>query len=249
MAASLEALTRQARAVEHAEHRPWTLPPGPWLAAQTWEELAFLHWRADADAVRALVPDGLELDLHDGAAWLGIVPFRLTNLRLRGLPPVPWLSTSPELNVRTYVTREGKPGVWFFSLDATNALLVQGGKRLFRLPYRRASMRCERRGDRVEYASRAGEAIFAARYRGDGPIFRAEPGSLDEYLVERYCLYAANGGRLYRADIHHLPWDLQRGSVELEHSTLSPVALPAEAPHVLFSPRQDMVVWPLAELG
>jgi uncharacterized protein YqjF (DUF2071 family) len=247
MAAFLEATVRQARVTERAGHRPWPLPAGPWVQGQTWEELAFLHWPVDAAAVRALLPGGLELDLHAGEAWVGIVPFRIAHLRVRGLPPVPGVSTFPELNVRTYVTRGGKPGVWFFSLDAANRLFVRAGRRVFRLPYRHARMRCERRGGEIEYASAAGGATFAARYRGDGPSFRAEPRSLEAFLVERYCLYAADGARILRADIHHLPWELRRGTADIDANTLSPVPLPPRSPHVLFAARQDMVVWPPAE--
>lgn len=244
---SLQTAVRQAGTVESTAHRPWPLPGGDWAQAQTWEELAFLHWRVDPDGLRRLLPPEAPLDLWDGEAWLGIVPFRITNMRVRGLPPVPGLSTSPELNVRTYVTVDGKPGVWFFTLDAASRVMVEGAKRLYRLPYEHARMRCERRGDWVEYESARPGAAFSARYRGRGGLFHAEPGTLDYFLTERYCLYTADGGRLYRAEIHHPPWDLQRGDAEIARNTLSPVPLPDEDPHVLFSPRQDMVVWTLNE--
>jgi uncharacterized protein YqjF (DUF2071 family) len=245
---ALATAARQAASVEHAEHRPWPLPPGPWTSAQTWVELAFLHWRVEPAALRPLVPASLELDLYDGSAWLGIVPFVITGLRLRGLLPLPGLSTFPELNVRTYASRDGRAGVWFLSLDAASTLFVEAGKRLYRLPYEHASMRCERLDDVVHYESARPGAAFSARYRGEGDLFRAEPGSLEEFLVERYCLYTADGGRDYRAEIHHTPWDLQRGEAEVDLNTMSPVPLPDEPPHVLFSPRQDMVVWPLESL-
>jgi uncharacterized protein len=247
VAGPFEAAARQAAAVETTAHRPWPLPGGAWAQAQTWEDLAFLHWRVDPDALARLLPPEAPLDTWEGAAWLGIVPFRITNMRVRGLPPVPWLSTSPELNVRTYVTVDGKPGVWFFTLDAANRLLVEGGKRLYRLPYEHARMRCARRADWVEYESERPGGAFTGRYRGHGQLFHAEPGTLEHFLTERYCLYTADGGRLYRAQIHHPPWDLQRGDAEIARSTLSPVPLPDEDPHVLFSPRQDMVVWTLNE--
>jgi hypothetical protein len=242
---ALEASVRQAHSVEAVDHRPWPLPRDPWVQAQTWEELAFLHWRVDADALERLLPPEVPLDTFDGDAWLGIVPFRITNMRVRGLPPVPGLSTSPELNVRTYVTVDGKPGVWFFTLDAGSRLVVEGARRLYKLPYEQARMQVGRRGEWVEYESERAGAAFAARYRGHGPLFHAEPGSLEHFLVERYRLYTADGGRVYTADIHHTLWDLQRGDVEIARNTMSPVALPDEDAHVLFSPRQDMVVWAL----
>ena len=242
---ALAAPVRQARSVDDTGHRPWPLPTGAWVQAQTWEDLAFLHWRVDPDLLRRLLPPEAPLDTWDGAAWLGIVPFRITNMRLRGLPPVPGLSTSPELNARTYVTVDGRPGVWFFTLDASSRWLVEAAKRFYRLPYEHARMTCERRGEYVHYDSERGGGVFTARYRGHGALFHAEPGTLEHFLVERYCLYTADGGRLYRADIHHLPWDLQRGEADVMRNTLSPVPLSDDGPHVLFSPRQDMVVWPL----
>jgi uncharacterized protein len=244
----LDLPARQAAVTGVTGHRPWPLPEEPWASAQTWVDVAFLHWPVDVDDLRRLVPDSVELQAFDGSAWLGIVPFLLTGLRVRGLPPIPRLSTFPELNVRTYVTHGDRPGIWFFTLDAGSAWFVEAAKRLYRLPYQHARMRCERRGEYVHYeAARAG-AAFSARYRGDGELFNAEPGSLEEFLTERYCLYTEDGGRLYRADIHHPRWDLQQGSAVIDLNTMSPLPLPGEAPHVLFSPLQDVVVWPLEEL-
>jgi uncharacterized protein YqjF (DUF2071 family) len=247
-AAALEAVARQAGTLEHVDHRPWPLPQGGWLQGQTWVDLAFLHWRADPAEVRRLLPGSVELDLFEGDAWIGVTPFLLTHLRLRGLPPLPGVSTFPELNVRTYVVRDGKPGIWFFSLDAASLLAVEAAKRLFRLPYERARMTYERGDEWVQYESARAGGCFSCRYRGHGPLFHAEPGSLEAFLVERYCLYTEDGGRAYRADIHHAPWPLQRGEAQLDLNTMSPVPLVDAEPHVLFAPCQDVVVWPLAEL-
>ena len=242
---------RQAAVVESAEHRPWPLPDAPWVQAQTWEELAFLHWRVDADALRPLVPAGLDLDVFDGSAWLGITPFRLTGLRLRGTPPLPRVSSFPELNVRTYVTRDGKPGIWFLSLDAGSRLAVESARLLYRLPYRHARIAIERRAGWVHVDSSRPGAVLSARYRGEGDLFRAEPGSLEWFLAERYCLYAADeGGALHRAEIHHPPWSLQAGEAVVELNTMPPpgVALPDEPPLVHVAARQDAVVWALDRL-
>jgi uncharacterized protein YqjF (DUF2071 family) len=240
---------RQAAVTDDSTSRPWPLPDEAWTSAQTWRELAFLHWRVDADALRPLLPKELELHTFDGAAYLGIVPFVLSDLRFRGLLPLPGIATFPELNVRTYVELDGRPGVWFFSLDAGSQLMVEGAKRFYKLPYERAQMRCERLDEFVHYESARTGATFSGRYRGVGDLFHAEPGSLEEFLVERYCLYTADGGRLYRAEVHHAPWALQRGEAMLDLNTMSPVPLPDEQPHVLFAPRQDVVVWPLHQLG
>lgn len=243
----LENAARQAGVIENVSHRPWPLPEEPWTSAQTWVELAFLHWRVDESALRKLVPRSFELDTFDGDAWIGVVPFVMTGVRLRGLPAFPVVSSFPELNVRTYVTRDGRPGVWFFSLDADSRLFVEAAKWQYKLPYHRAGMSHRRLDDRVQYESARAGAAFSGSYRGTGELFHAEPGSLEHFLVERYCLYTEDGGRAYRADVHHLPWSLQAGAAEIDLNTMAPVGLTGDA-HVLFAPRQDVVVWPLEGL-
>jgi uncharacterized protein YqjF (DUF2071 family) len=244
----LEAAARQGHVVDDVDHRPWPLPAEPWVQAQTWVDLAFLHWRVDHAELQRLVPESVELQSYGGTAWLGLTPFQLTSFRLRGVPPLPRVSRWPELNVRTYVTHDGKPGIWFFSLDASSVLAVEGAKRLYRLPYYRATMRCERLGEFVHFETARAGAAFSARYRGTGDLFHAEAGSLEEFLTERYCLYTEDGGRLYRADIHHPPWHLQHGEARIDLNTAAPFPLGDEEPLVHFSPRQDVVLWALDEI-
>ena len=156
-----------------ADHRPWPAPSAPWVLAQTWDELLFAHWRVPAEALRPLVPEELSLDEHDGSAWLGITPFVLSGFRLRGTVPLPRLSTFPELNVRTYVTAEDKPGIWFFSLDTSSRGAVEGARRLYKLPYFLARMSVSMRGGWIEYSSSRRDAtrrpfVFSGRYRPEG---------------------------------------------------------------------------------
>jgi uncharacterized protein YqjF (DUF2071 family) len=244
----LEAVARQQSSIEQTAHRPWPLPTGPWAQAQTWDDLCFVHWCVDPDELRRHVPESVELAVHDGAAWLGIVPFTISSLRARGLPPLPPVASFHELNVRTVVTADGKPGIWFFTLDASSRLAVELAKKLYRLPYAYARIRSERIDGWTHYESARPGAAFSGRYRGVGEQFQAEPGSLEWFLTERYCLYTEDGGRLYRAEIHHRPWDLQRAEARIDLNTLSPVALPDDEPHVLYAQRQDTVIWPLVEL-
>jgi uncharacterized protein YqjF (DUF2071 family) len=142
---------RQAAVLADTEHRPWPLPDGSWLLAQTWDDLLFAHWRVDWEALRPLVPSALELERHAGSAWLGITAFVLNNLRARGTLPLPLVSSFPEINVRTCVRVDGKPGVWFFSLDTSSRGAVEAARRLYRLPYHRARIRLER-GKRIRFA-------------------------------------------------------------------------------------------------
>jgi uncharacterized protein YqjF (DUF2071 family) len=230
-------------------HRPWPMPASAWVMTQTWHDLLFAHWPVSVDALRAKVPASFPVDRFDNQAWLGIVPFYMTNVAPRFVPALPWMSSFPELNVRTYVTVDDKPGIWFFTLDAASQLAVEGAKRLYRLPYHRARMSAERHGLFVHYESARAGAAFSGRYRGEGDFFHAEEGTLEYFLAERYCLYTADGGRLYRAQIHHPPWPLQRGEAVIDLNTMPPVTLPDEEPHLLFSARQDVVIWSLEEVA
>jgi uncharacterized protein len=245
----LDAAARQARSLEHLEHRPWPISPRGWTMGQTWEELLFAHWRVPLSAVREHLPAELEVEQHDGSAWVSVTPFHLTGLRARGTLPLPGVSSFLELNVRTYVrAADGKPGIWFFSLDASSRLAVEVARRTYRLPYFHARMSAERRGEWIEYeCARIEEAgrVFSGRYRPTGPVFQAEPESQEAFLTERYCLYTADErGRLYRAEIHHEPWPLQAAEAEVELASISPVELTGD-PVLNFSRRLDIVVWPL----
>ncbi|MFQ5694907.1 MAG: YqjF family protein, partial [Terriglobia bacterium] len=155
------------RLLEEVAHRPWPLPRRPRVMAQRWHEVLFAHWQVPVEALRRLVPAPLELDTVGEQAWIGVIPFRMSGVRLRWAPALPGLSAFPELNVRTYVVFGGKPGVFFFSLDAANRLAVEVARRWYRLPYFHARMTIERRGEWFEYESRrvGAEADFIGRYR------------------------------------------------------------------------------------
>ena len=237
--------------INQVTHRPWPLPASPWLMTQSWHHLLFAHWPVDAALLRGRVPPGLPLDLYEGQAWIGIVAFRMTNVAPRFVPALPWVSQFAELNVRTYVTVGGKPGVYFFSLDAESALAVAAARSLLHLPYFTAQMQvhCEMR--RVDYSCRrvgnGGPAELVARYEPVGPPFHAEPGTLDHFLTERYCLYNVDARfRAYRLEIHHPPWTLQRAEATFTVNTMTEAAgvrLPAIGPVLHFSPRQDTLTW------
>lgn len=228
----------------NASHRPWPPPARAWTMAQRWHDALFLHWAVDPAAVRPLVPAGLDLDVRDGRAWIGVVPFRMTGIRARWLPALPGLRAFPELNVRTYVTAEDKPGVWFFSLDAHHRIAVAAARALFHLNYRYARMTVRDDGEWIRYESR-GPGSFAGHYRPAGPVYAARAGDLDHWLTERYCLYAAKGERLYRGEILHAPWPLQPAEAEIEANTVAPLPLPETAPLAHFARSIDVRIWPL----
>ena len=251
---AVQAPARQNAALEHTEHRPWPLPGSSWIMAQTWEDLLFAHWRAPAEQLRTLLPDGLELDLYEDEAWVGVVAFRLSGLRARGLVPLPFASSFLELNTRTYVTAGGKPGIWFFSLDASSEVAVEAARRGYKLPYFRADMLAEWRGGSLAFESRRRDsrgapAAFTGRYRPIGEVLDPDPRSLAHFLTERYCLYTSDEGRLRRIEIHHEPWPLQPAEATIEENTMAPrgVELVDEEPLLHFSARQDALFWPFED--
>ena len=236
---------------EQAGHRPWAIPSGSWVMALQWRDLLFAHWPVPQSTLRPHIPSGLELDTFKGQAWLAVVPFLMHGVRLRYAPAVPGTSEFPELNLRTYVKRDSKPGVWFFSLDAANSLAVTVARAWFQLPYFRARMRCEEQSGWMEYESErihrgAPAAGFRGRYRGLGKTFQAKSGSLEHFLIERYCLYSATTkGHLLRGEIHHPPWELQLAEAQIEDNTIADQLispLPAK-PLLHFSRQQDVAAW------
>lgn len=226
------------------------MPSSPWVMTQSWHHLLFAHWRVDAGALRNLVPAALPIDLYKGEAWIGVVPFHMTNVAPRGLPNIPFVSSFPELNVRTYITLDGKPGVYFFSLDAGSTIAVTAARTMFGLPYFNATMNVDVTGDDVRYASARqpaeGRAEFTGSYRPVGPVQRPHEGTLEYFLTERYCLYTVDGAsRVQRLEIHHPPWPLQVAAAAIERNTMADAAqiTVSGAPLLHYARRQDMVAW------
>jgi uncharacterized protein len=226
----------------------------PWLVRMRWTDLLFAHWPLPAEPLRRLLPDDpdLELDLFDGTAWLGVVPFTMSDVSPRGLPAIPRFSAFPELNVRTYVRHRGRPGVWFISLDARSRPTVLGGRTVFHLPYYHAAMSSTRRGDAVSYRSeRRGDrpaVRFVARYRPIGEVITPEPESFATWATVRMRLFSADRrGRIWRTEIDHGPWPLQpaEGTVDAVDLVASDgLSLPNIDPVLHFAGRLDVHGWP-----
>jgi uncharacterized protein YqjF (DUF2071 family) len=181
---------------------------------QRWTSLLFAHWPVPPDLLRPLLPASVTLDTYEGQAWVGIIPFHMSNVRPRWVPPLARLSSFHELNVRTYVRVGARAGVWFFSLDASSAVAVRAARAAVHLPYYDARMRMSALGDgSIAYLSErthrgAPAAAFEGVYRPDGDVYYAEPGSLDHFLVERYELFSAAPRGLLSVRIAHRPWPL-----------------------------------------
>jgi uncharacterized protein YqjF (DUF2071 family) len=236
-------------AFSQTDHRPFPHPDTRWTWRQSWRDLLFMHWPVPVDTLRPLVPDGLTIQEYEGTSWVGLVPFRMTGVMRRELPDLPGLSAFPELNVRLYVEHNGVPGVWFVSLDATNPLAVWAAKRLFHLPYFTARISLTRDADWYVYHCQRlrAEQEFMGRYRPIGPVTPAQPGTLDHWLTERYCLFAqSRRGAIFRADVHHVPWPLQPAECQVEINTMAAsqgIPLPDVPPLLHFAERIDVVVW------
>jgi uncharacterized protein len=232
------------------DHRPWPIPQRPWIMVQVWRDLLFTHWSLPHAAIRRLVPEQLALDTFDGRAWISITPFHMS-LRMRGLPPSPGMFDFPELNCRTYVTLEGRPGIYFFSLDTANRAAVWGARTFYHLPYFHAQMRAEKDAESISYSSARGRARWRATYAPTSVVRHAQPGSLDYFLAERYCLYTLWKGGTYRGEIHHVPWPLQDASIRIEENTVAEAAgiqVPAAPSAVAFARELKVLLWNLERI-
>lgn len=203
--------------------------------------------------LRPHIPDAFEIDTFNGEAWIGVVPFYMTDIKVRDLIPMPFMSEFVELNVRTYVVYEEKPGVFFFSLDASSRLAVWGARTFYHLPYFDAEMAVFRDGDALVYGSRrthsgAPSATFRSTYAPASDVYRSDAGTLEHWLTERYCLYTTDDdGNVLRGEIHHAQWPLQQATAKILDNRLMPagIELPDNDPLLHFSRALKVYIWPL----
>ncbi|HJW32459.1 MAG TPA: DUF2071 domain-containing protein [Holophagaceae bacterium] len=234
---------------QRTAHRPWALPTSPWVWRQSWRDLLFAHWPVEASVLQRFVPSPLRVQEFDGTSWIGLVPFRMAGVMRRPWPDLPWMSAFPELNVRLYVELDGKPGVWFLSLDATNPLAVWAARRYFHLPYHSARISLHGVEGGIRYSARrtSGHPALEATYRAISSPYESRQGTLEHWLTERYCLYAQTpDGVILRNDVHHVPWPLQRAEAEItENSYFAAHGLDIGGPPALLhaARRIDVVVW------
>jgi hypothetical protein len=215
---------------------------------QTWNDLLFAHWPVSPEVMRKLVPTSLPLDTIDGQCWIAVTPFHMRGVRGRFIPPIPGTSAFPELNVRTYVSYGGKPGVYFFSLDAGSRLAAWAARMTYHLPYFRAEMCVTENDGWINYHSIRDQAELKARYRPIAPVSLRNRGSIEHWLTERYCLYTMIRNSVYRAEIHHEPWALQDAECEFSANSMAASAgiqLPGIQPLLHFAKRLQVLIWPL----
>lgn len=239
---------------QHDEHRTWRTPDRPWLMTMTWRDLLFSHWPVDPEVLKSRLPSSLTLETYEGSGWVSVIAFEITNTLPRVASWLPISPTFPELNLRTYVSLDGeKPGIWFFGLDTTSLVTVAGGRAGFHLPYHRATMSIDRSADEVAFSSRrrGTNVRFAARYRADSPVHVPRDGSLDAWLLARYCLYSADSkGRIHRAEVTHPEPQFHTVAAEISQNTvvepLGPVPRPQLSHYVR---RLHTVVWGPERVG
>ena len=203
-------------------HLPFSMPNRPHAISQEWRELTFMHWKVDPKRLQPHLPDGLEIDLFEGEAYVGVIPFIMKNVRPRRLPAVPGISTFAEFNVRTYVVKDGQAGVFFLTLDAKSLVTCFHAPRAYGLAYRYAKAKVKRNADVLQWQSRRSSDGAELRGTSTGKVLKqsAEVGSLEHFLFERYCLYTEHKGCLRRAYVHHQPWTFQEGDITLEANSL-----------------------------
>lgn len=233
--------------------RPFPLPDGPWLMTQTWHHLLFCHWPVSSRILRKHVPSLLDIDLFDGTGWIGITPFKATNARLRGLPSLPFIHSFFEMNVRTYVTYKGTPGVYFFSLDASKRLPAWGGRIGAFLPYRHASMEMKEEGDTIHFRSSSKKEAFSVSYQKNAKdFFVPAEDSLAFWLYERYCFFTKKGSHLYRGDIHHDRWRVSETKALVHMNSMAsflPRSYFQNDPLVHLSKEKQALAWALTKVS
>ena len=204
-------------------HLPFPMPSRSHALTQEWRNLTFMHWEVDINKLQPHIPDGLEIDTYDGKAFVGVVPFIMKNVRPRWFFPVPFISTFPEFNVRTYVKKDGIPGVFFLTLEAKSMITCSYATEAYGLPYNYAKGRVVSKDNTVSWQSRrkAGDMGLSGSTTISGPQSRAQQGSLEEFLFERYSLYTSKGGSIMRGYTHHEPWEFCSAEVMLTDNSLT----------------------------
>ena len=206
-----------------SDHLPFPMPERPHSLDQEWKILTFMHWEVDPLKLAKFIPDGLDIDLYEGKAYVGVIPFMMTNVRPRIAFSVPGISTFPEINIRTYVTRDGKSGVLFLTLEAQSLITCSYAPRAYGLPYKYSLSKVSASEGEYSWATRRRDGSYelVGECRWDRQTDYAGSGTLEEFLFERYCLYTVHRGNLCIAYTQHEPWKFGPGSVQIKSNSLT----------------------------
>lgn len=234
-------------------HRNYPLPDKPWIMTQKWNDLLFMHFPVSQNILAAQLPKGIELDTFEGNAWISITPFRVTNMHFRNMPPLPLIHSFIEINVRTYVKKNGVPGVFFLCMDVNNLPAVLGA-RIAALPYFYAKMNMKKKKDTIHIESirkNTSDIALKGSYRPASAAYFPDRSSLTYWLMERYFLWSSRGDTLFRGDIHHMQWKVQDAEVIIEKQNLLP-DLPDHSilgnPIFHLADTKRVLVWPIKKV-
>ncbi|WP_163581342.1 YqjF family protein [Gracilibacillus saliphilus] len=235
------------------KHRDCSLPPGHWLMTQRWDHLLFIHLPIDKEVVQRHIPDGLEIDTYEGSAWITVLPFKINNMHFRKLPPIPFLRSFLELNVRTYVKRNGVKGIYFFSLDADNLPAVLGA-RIASLPYLYARMEMKKKKDTIYYECKRKGSLkeLSVCYRPVSEAYYPERDSLSYWLLERYVLWSYRNNFLFKGSIHHKKWKVRDTVVDIETENIMPEFAKGKVikkPIFHYAYSKRVLFWPIKKVG
>jgi uncharacterized protein len=237
---------------DDGSHRIYEKPDRPWIGEQTWDNVLFAHWPVPKQLLKPMIPEGLVIDTFDGDAFIGFIPFQISQMHLRNLPSIPGMDAFPEANVRTYVIRNGRPGVYFLSLDVGHQLAARLARRFFHLAYYFAQIDVRAEESRVHYQLQRmhpGQPMSVdCTYGPTSEVFQSKLGSIESWLTDRYCLYTSYQGELYRGEIDHAPWPLQTAEAEFQTNgvfSLYGFPVPNVAPHLHFAKHQHTHIWTL----
>jgi uncharacterized protein len=231
-------------------------PQGSPIIHQNWGKLLFMHWPVRKETLRPLIPHRLTIDTFNGSAWIAVVPFTMWDVRALFSPPLPWLSSFHELNVRTYVHLNGVPGIWFLSLDINSVVAVLAAREFFHLPYFSADIDLQQQANRIDYRLRRARrnpppAGFEASWTIGDMLPYSHPGSLEFFLTERYCFYSTYKQRLYQCRVFHQPWPLQEARLDGIASTMiesHSLPTPDNEPFLHYAEAVSVDIWPLVEV-
>ena len=209
--------------VMDSSHVPFNFPTRPYALSQEWRNLTFIHWKVDEELLRKHIPKELEIDKYNGGCYVGLVPFVMKNVRPKGLFSVPGISTFGEFNVRTYVTKDGIPGVYFLTLEANSLITCMFAPRAYGLPYRYANSKLKHDGNNITWTSKRKKNSYkvSGKTTYSENVVDFEKASLEYFLFERYSLYVMKNNSLRRAYTLHKPWQVVEAKVQISDNQLT----------------------------
>lgn len=231
--------------LQSVSHRKWPLPVNSWSYYQEWNNALFLHWKVPVDDLQQFLPKNLKVDTFENEAWVSAVAFTMEKIRPKNLPAFAPISNFNEINIRTYVIHNDKPGVYFLNIEAQKLVSTKLSKLLSGLPYQKAQMKRFNKNELQHYTSSLKKKgfTFTSKYRiSDQTVSKT---NLDLWLTERYCLYLDRGGKTYIYEIHHLPWELQKVTLEEVQTNyrIGEIDLNSKPDHVHYSPGVKVIAW------